>query len=394
MKCPARLAAAAVWLLAVVGAEAVEDEWSGAYTIVADAAIPVLPEKARPFFESHLQALQRRATVDLALSVSDGRVRDEAEMHYILLDAGEDLRDRAACRAAAMAVPHRAAAARRWFRRRQITAGGRLPWVIGEHYDRLVRAFKSGDEAAILRASGDLLHLATDAALPFNTTAAGGRATADYDHWPVSTAAGSRLLHRTVRHRVQVGLIAKSQQRFEYEVRVWPPRWRRLEDPVEVAFAVLLESHAMVGPLLDVDRALVDELSIESADAFVAASDRYYEGLTRRAAPIIEQRLEEGALLAARLIGSAWDASGQPEPGKPHATERDTAESGEETQAAPAPAVGLVGSVSGKVYHVPSCPHAKRIKPANLVRFSSKEEAQAGSRKPCRTCKPDRRQKP
>lgn len=48
----------------------------------------------------------------------------------------------------------------------------------------------------------------------------------------------------------------------------------------------------------------------------------------------------------------------------------------------------FVAAKSGKVYHLPDCPSAKRIKPENLVGFRTREEAGASGLHPCRHCKP------
>ena len=46
-----------------------------------------------------------------------------------------------------------------------------------------------------------------------------------------------------------------------------------------------------------------------------------------------------------------------------------------------------VGSISGHVYHLPSCPGARRIKDENKVWFKSKEEAESLGYKPAGNCK-------
>ena len=47
-----------------------------------------------------------------------------------------------------------------------------------------------------------------------------------------------------------------------------------------------------------------------------------------------------------------------------------------------------VGSNKSNKYHRPSCSAAQRIKPSNLVSFSSKEEAIKAGYAPCKVCKP------
>jgi len=47
-----------------------------------------------------------------------------------------------------------------------------------------------------------------------------------------------------------------------------------------------------------------------------------------------------------------------------------------------------VASKNGEVFHRPSCRSAKRISPANLVGYASRESAIAAGKQPCKLCKP------
>jgi hypothetical protein len=47
-----------------------------------------------------------------------------------------------------------------------------------------------------------------------------------------------------------------------------------------------------------------------------------------------------------------------------------------------------VASKNSKVFHKPDCRWAKRIKPANLVTYSSRAEAIEAGKRPCKVCKP------
>jgi len=49
---------------------------------------------------------------------------------------------------------------------------------------------------------------------------------------------------------------------------------------------------------------------------------------------------------------------------------------------------GYVASKNSKVFHKPECRWAKRIKPENLVGYSSKNEAIKAGKRPCKQCKP------
>jgi hypothetical protein len=47
-----------------------------------------------------------------------------------------------------------------------------------------------------------------------------------------------------------------------------------------------------------------------------------------------------------------------------------------------------VASKNGKVFHKPDCIWVKRIKPENLVNYSSRDEAINAGKKPCKQCNP------
>jgi hypothetical protein len=53
-----------------------------------------------------------------------------------------------------------------------------------------------------------------------------------------------------------------------------------------------------------------------------------------------------------------------------------------------APAGGFVASKSSKVFHKPTCPHAKRIQDNTKVTYRTREEAMAAGKRPCQTCNP------
>jgi len=48
----------------------------------------------------------------------------------------------------------------------------------------------------------------------------------------------------------------------------------------------------------------------------------------------------------------------------------------------------FVGSVTSKKYHRPDCRYAQKIKPENLIRFESVEDAKAQGYLPCKVCSP------
>ena len=55
----------------------------------------------------------------------------------------------------------------------------------------------------------------------------------------------------------------------------------------------------------------------------------------------------------------------------------------------PRSATTISGCRTTRIYCRPDCPAGKRMKPENLVHFSSREEARANGYRPCKVCKPD-----
>ena len=56
------------------------------------------------------------------------------------------------------------------------------------------------------------------------------------------------------------------------------------------------------------------------------------------------------------------------------------------TTAVAAQSAAVIGSKSGTKYHLPTCPGAKQIKPANVITFDSIEAAQAAGYSPAANC--------
>lgn len=52
------------------------------------------------------------------------------------------------------------------------------------------------------------------------------------------------------------------------------------------------------------------------------------------------------------------------------------------------PGYKYVASSKSDKYHYPTCMWAQRIKPENLIKFSSAKEAQEKGYRPCKVCKP------
>ncbi len=366
--------------------DAAVDESPDAYEIAVTTAVPVLPPPLRGFFEAHLDGLAQAATARLASASTTGSFPGEMDWHYVGLDVSAGQTDPSTRMAAARTFPRDRTAATTLFKRHRCTDGGSLPWVLQERYTALVETFRAGDAKAIVHDAGVLLHFATDAALPFNTTMDRDGAGTGHLRWSAAgNASGTGLVHRTVRHRCQLGLLDRLRSRLDYEVRVAPGRYVPVENLIDAVFAVLLDSHRSLDALLAIDAATIADLGITDAPTFMAGSDAFYDRFADQAVPVIEARLEAGALLAAKLIATAWVQAGSPIPDSwnvPGTVLTNRSASGDQASHR------FIGSRNSTVFHQVGCSHAKRIKPANKVYFEAVQAARDAGRTPCKSCNP------
>lgn len=363
-----------------------DDESVDAYEISATTAVSILPPPLRAFFQARIEPLMQIATAGIAGTSKVDALPGTREWHYIMLDvaAGDD--DPTVRHVAARSFPRDRAAATALFKRYGRSNGGSLLWIVEERCKALTGAFRGGKTDDILRAAGVLLHFATDAALPFNTTRDRNGVAPGNLQW---SARGRKNItegmHRTVRHRLQLALLRRIRVRLDYEVRVFPQRYAAVTDPSRATHQTLLEAHAALAPLLDIDAAATAELGLVDASSFTSAKEAFYARISARAGSIMASRLEAGALLAANLIGTAWVDAGTPPPdewvggGAPVAIRRQP------NGKASAP---FVGSRNSTIFHRSACSHARRIKPANRVYFDTPVSAHQAGRIPCKSCRP------
>ncbi|MFH1882537.1 MAG: TIM barrel protein [Planctomycetota bacterium] len=88
--------------------------------------------------------------------------------------------------------------------------------------------------------------------------------------------------------------------------------------------------------------------------------------------------------LAAKPLGKQSSDAGASETDSLTATEKQTKPAAKSAVAG----YGYVASKNSKVFHKPGCRWATRIKPENLVGYSSKDEVIKAGKRPCKQCKP------
>jgi hypothetical protein len=367
-------------------------ECNDPYEIAVAAAVPVLPTPLRAFFEAHTDALRKAAAPGVRIPSGSKLTSGDEQWHYVSLDvaagpasrselrpeeSGPSLEDR---RASARRFPHERDKAAALYESCGTREGGLLPWVVEDRYESLVQAFRRGEADKIVVEAGVLLHFAVDAALPFNTIAVFSI--------PGPDPPPDNPLRR-MQNRYHGDLVRRLRKRLDFEVRVSPDRLSPIKSAIDATFQVLLDAHEAAEEIIALDGAVSADIGAREDDALPAAREALADRLAERAAPILEARIEAGALLAARLIASAWTEAGKPE----FRTVPVTAPPAP-TSEPRAVAVVLVGSRNSTIYHRSDCTHAARIKPENRVIYESVEKAKAAGRTPCKACKPEAPAKP
>jgi hypothetical protein len=332
------------------------------YEITVDLAVSTLPKELRPFFETCAETLRAGATAAVSdASAPPGDVNGTAS-HFVLLDVAADEDDWEARRRAADRFPRDRARAERLFTKAEAATGGTLPWKLESDYHVLVAAFTAGDARQLADSAAALLHFATDAALPFNTTTSGHPAVAQTGD-------------EGARHRFHVLLAGNLSERFRHEARVWPGRCAPRADVTGLIFETLLHAHCDAGLLAGMSH---DRPSAQRGPSIDI------ELLAARAAPILEGRIEAGALLGANLIVSAWVEAGRP--ALPQTEAAQPADSDVDGRLIEKHA--FVGSRNSTIVHRVTCAHARRVKPVNRVYFDSAAAARSAGRTDCKACDP------
>jgi hypothetical protein len=106
-------------------------------------------------------------------------------------------------------------------------------------------------------------------------------------------------------------------------------------------------------------------MGLEKPTGIAARADEFYLMLDEKLGPIVVERIRQGALLAANLIGGAWQAAGAPN----LADIRTRGSAEEPVVAQKLKPKDIIGSKNSTVFHHAECRFAKNIAPENLVRF-------------------------
>lgn len=365
-----------------------------AQRMVTRKSLEMLPEDLAVLFRQHAGELLERVVEPDTVWRRDSKLRERLDWHRVAMDIEATEQTYDARMAAARNFPRDRAAAKRLYRRLNKRGGrGVLPWVIEDYYNQLADAFRQGQEPDVVRTAAYLMHFATNAASPFDATANhDGKLTGNLQLGRVGLGH-PHYAHRSVAQRFGGELVRRHCGRYGDSLKMSPGDYEPVHEPLTRARSVLLGALAVLDEIIAADAEIIDLMQVSDGDGLVARMDEYYQLLDERCGPIGIERLRQGTIFAANLIGGAWSAAGRPslaeirrrsgpieaQPKPPDQPAEDKVALSDNT---------IVGSRHTRVYHLYACPWAKKIAPENLVTFESISAAKAAGRRPCKFCNP------
>lgn len=191
-----------------------------------------------------------------------------------------------------------------WFDN-QLVRYGVLPYFLEDFYKRLVYAFSSGDENAILRISADLGHYISDAHVPLHTTV-------NYN----GQLTGQLGLHAFWESRLPE-LFADEQ----YDFLVG--RAEYIEDVGTRSWQIIMDSHELLPAVLEEEKKLQSSFPADRQFCFDERSGRtvrtqceeFAEAYHIALSGMVEKRMQDAILSVASFWYSAWVDAGQPDLG-------------------------------------------------------------------------------
>jgi hypothetical protein len=163
---------------------------------------------------------------------------------------------------------------------------GRLPWLIGESYQRLVVAFRQKDKSLILSESDVLARLVTDLHNPLALTDNhDGQKTGQPGLW--------------VRFSIKLPEAMGKNIDLESDAAHF------LDDPQDFVFSMVNANYVWVDNIL-----YLDELAKRGKASYTQI---YYESLIARTRDIVNRRLSEACEHTGSYWYSAWTEAGRPE---------------------------------------------------------------------------------
>jgi hypothetical protein len=254
------------------------------HRLIMRRALELLPAELKPFFDqSREEVIVRSVDPDLWRNVG----WDDDPNHFLDFGVAEYGQEPFA------ELPRDYGAALQKFGGAVLKRNGLLPWRAAEEFGNLRRGFEGFGRSSPY-ASSDLIlfsavtaHYVQDAHQPLH-------ATDNFD--------GAQTRNNGIHARFERDLI----ERFEARLRLQPPAPQPIANPRDFAFEVLIDSHRLVGAVLQADDAA--KAGKETYD------DDYFEKFFVRVQATLERQLSRSIAATAGVIIGAWEAAGRPKP--------------------------------------------------------------------------------
>jgi predicted AlkP superfamily phosphohydrolase/phosphomutase len=255
------------------------------HRLVHEKAVATLPLPLRALFEGNQRYVVEHS-IDPDLWRNAGR-EGEAANHFLDLDAFGSPPFDSLPRVESEHLARHGEQARE---------KGRVPWRVAEVYAELVEAFRARDFAAALERAAALGHYVADCHVPLH-------AVLNYD----GQLTGQKGLHG----RWESEMVERYERQLVGELRPEPARI--VEDPVALAFDVLLESFSAAASALEADRQLAGRRDYVDTAEDDRHDDAYYSRLFEREGERAKARLSLAATNVGSLWLSAWRRAGSPQ---------------------------------------------------------------------------------
>ena len=254
-----------------------------AHERMTDAACDVLPQEIGGFFVAHRKKLAYHSNDPDRWKKDDA---DERPRHYLDIDMYgfypfEEL-------------PHKYNEAIAKFGIETVTERGLVPWRIEEYAKKLSESMKSGNHETIAQVAAALAHYVEDIHMPLHV---------------VENHDGQLTNQKGVHGRFEIDMVDTYASQIELE----PEKAEEIEDLLEHAFGIILDSYVYADNLLHSD------LRAKSGEADYG--EAYLEKLFRFGGWISEKRMSDAATATASYWYTAWLRAGKPELINPISTE-------------------------------------------------------------------------
>lgn len=280
-----------LWPASFIGMLVLSSWGFHAHKLINRMAVFTLPTSVAGFYKQHVDFMTEHA-VDADKRCYIDTV--ESPRHFIDADEyGTQPFD---------TIPIHWTAAVEKFSERRLRASGILPWQIYRSYRNLVSAFSDRDISRILRHSSDIGHYLADAHVPLHTT---------------SNYNGQKT--------DQVGIHAfwesRLPEQFSDGYNFFVGRARYVESPLDEAWRIVQESHALVDSVLRIEAQLNEAFPTDRKYGYITRnnvlirtySDAYSAAYHQALQGMVERRMRGAIRSVGSFWYSAWVDAGQPD---------------------------------------------------------------------------------